>query len=180
MTVEGLSQAAFERELTGRGWIHDLRPRRKNALAFLSAAGIPVDVVMAEQAGPTDWVVRAASAFDTLLVSGRRVRVPSPAFLVASKLEAALDNPERWKGPYSSHDLADVLVLLFGCTRTMKSLREAPDDLIAFVGRWARGVLAERGTVFETLVGERPRAFSEDDLVALLLDLVGMLPAPGS
>lgn len=179
VTVEGLSQAAFERELTRRGWTHDQRPRRKNALAFLSADGIPVDAVLAEQAGPEDWVVRAAQAFDTMVVSGRSVRLPTPAFLVASKLQAALDNPARWEGPYSSHDLADMLVVLFGCTRAMESLRAAPEDLKAFVAGWAAGVLTERGNVYETLVGERPRAFSDDDLEALLSDVAGLHPAAG-
>ncbi len=180
VSIGQMSQSALERELTRRGWMHDQRPRRKNALAFLSAGGIPVDVVLEEQARPDDWVVRAAEAPDTLIVSGRPVRVPTPAFLMASKLQAALDNPARWAGPYSSHDLSDLLVVLFGCTHAMDSLRAAPADLQRFLGDWSRVVLSERGNTWEALIGERPRAFSEEDLEALLMELAGMAETPGS
>lgn len=168
VSVDGVSPRQFEVALEAHGWTHDQRHHRRNAMAFLSPDGIPVDVVLAQQAGPRDWLVRARATAATMMVSTRRVFVPTPAFLVASKVQAALDNPARWAGPYSSHDLADALVILFGCRAALTSVEQAPVDLRTFLAAWARERLDTRDRVFEALLGERPRAFTARDVVALL------------
>lgn len=173
--VSGEQQPAdAEQALRSNGWRDDIRPHRKNAQAFISPGGIPVDVVFNRLQPESDWIVRAARSPDVIQLGDHTIAVPSPAYLVVSKLAAA-ENADRWENAYSSHDLADALTVLFGCARVVESLQEAPEDVREYVAKWARHARehpADR--IYQALLADMPRAFSEADLDNLLDELASL------
>jgi hypothetical protein len=150
----------IEVQLQQNGWKHDLRSHRRNAHAFISPRGIPVDIVIDALYPEDDWpVVAVESAEQQALPNGRTITIPSPALFLICKLDAS-KNPERWAGPYESHDLEDAAQLIAGCSRLRDSIESAAQPARHWLKEWAADVLAH--TMFGTqsyacLEGNWPR-----------------------
>lgn len=96
-----------------------------------------------------------ATAERRVLVTERAVLVPTPALLLACKLEA-------WENrgtadPYASRDLEDVAALLDGCRELELSVRETDSKVRSWIRAALTRVVGERAYE-QALIGQLPRA----------------------
>jgi len=80
--------------------------------------------------------------------------------LLVCKADASR-NPTRWGGPYASHDLEDIALLMGACTILERSLRNAPSRAVRYLSAWA-GELTSGSTrygqqAYACLEGNWPR-----------------------
>lgn len=147
---------AIESELRHHGWRSDLRPHRRNIHAYESPSGVAVDFVFDVLYPADDWaVVAQQTTRPVALPSGAVVQVPSPAMFLVCKI-AASRTKERWAGPYYSHDLEDVALLMAGCSELDASLELLGAEAREYLSRWATEVATR-----ETAYGRRAYACLE-------------------
>ena len=122
---------------SGSAWMHSARPR---------AAELVVDVmpVAGEVLGFVNrwYALGVDTAVERTLPDGSPVRVFRPAVLLASKIEAYHDRGRQ--DPLASPDLEDIVTLLDGCEDLEQDLGAGPQELVAYVGQWARELLESR------------------------------------
>jgi hypothetical protein len=97
--------------------------------------GVPVDLMSADpavQGFSNRWYAAAIEhAEEVSLPSGVRLRVITPTFLLATKLDAFQN---RGNGDFGmSHDLEDIFVLLAGMPDLLEGIRTSQDDASRFV-----------------------------------------------
>lgn len=167
-----MAVAHFEEQLRSSGWRHDLRPHRNNQYAFLSPDDIAVDFVFASLLSTEDWVRIADGCSETrTLSSGTRLRVPTPQMWLVCKVEASR-NPARWSGPYDSHDLEDIALLMSGASQLSQGLDRLPEVARSCLRAWARE-LGDSETdyarsAYACLEANWPRSSNVDRLEELL------------
>lgn len=109
-------------------------------------AGVKVDIMPFDETilGFTSRFYRLG--FETAQVvelpSGARVKVLSPALLLATKIDAYLDR--GIKDPMASEDLEDIISLLDGCVGIAKQVTGAAPKVRAVVKEWASDFLTRR------------------------------------
>jgi hypothetical protein len=89
------------------------------------------------------WYKDAVDACETRAISvDKNVRVVSPAYFIATKLEAFLD---RGKNDFlSSHDLEDVITVVNGREELIDELRNSPADVRSYVGELIASLLNDQ------------------------------------
>lgn len=141
VVVEVASRLAWYR-FEGRLRDHGLRQDSASTVICRWRAGDPGDELLLDLM-PSDasilgfenrWQGPALDHAEAIsLPSGTEISAIPPPFLLATKLEA-------WKGRGNgdhlrSHDLEDVIKLIDGREEVVKEVRNAPDDLRAFLAR---------------------------------------------
>ena len=92
-------------------------------------------------------------AVDRVLPSGARIRAVPPAFLLATKIEAFRG---RGEADYlGSRDFADIVALIDGREELLDEVREAPDELQAYVSAEV-GAMIEEERALDGIYGQLP------------------------
>ncbi|MCP4433419.1 MAG: hypothetical protein GY806_20775 [Gammaproteobacteria bacterium] len=86
------------------------------------------------------------SADDYHLADGLPIKLISPVYFVATKLEAFLGRGEG--DPVSSHDIEDLLILFDGRRELPSELKQAPQNLQTFVSEQITGLLKNRNFAY--------------------------------
>lgn len=77
------------------------------------------------------WYAPAIASAQTVEVAGLAVRVVTPVYFVATKLEAFRG---RGQGDYvASHDLEDVMTVVDGRSELVQEVRAAQEDVRSFI-----------------------------------------------
>jgi len=76
------------------------------------------------------------------LPSGHKVKVLSPALLLATKIDAFLDRGAR--DPAASEDLEDIIAVVDGCVGIAEHVAGAPPPVRAAIKVWASEFLARK------------------------------------
>jgi hypothetical protein len=146
---------ALEEQLRNHGW----SPEPSGPICrYRSPGGNLVDL-MAEDPEVLGFAGRwypsaVATSEQRQLVTGRWVRVPGAALLLACKLEAWNDRGK--KDPLGSKDLEDVVSLLDGCTELETRVGAAPVDLREWLANAFDEILGTP-TYLEAAIGQLPR-----------------------
>jgi hypothetical protein len=108
--------------------------------------GIKVDIMPLDEGilGFTNRFYRLG--YDTAqtieLPSGHKVKVLSPALLLATKIDAFLDRGAR--DPAASEDLEDIIAVVDGCVGIAEHVAGAPPPVRAAIKVWASEFLARK------------------------------------
>ena len=163
----------LEEALRARGW----SPDPEGPLCrYRSPAGALVDLMSTDpavQGFSSRWYPQVvATAERRSLVTKRAVLVPTPALLLACKLEAW---ESRGKSdPYTSKDLEDIAALLDGCRELEHNISEATADVRAWIAS-ALARVSSGTSSREALVGQLPRAGDPDTQERRVLSLLSRL-----
>ena len=157
----------LEAELRRRGWVPDeegplCRYRTPDGTAAPEVLGFS-----------GRWYrVAATTAVPHVLSDGTSIQVLRPEVLLACKLEASHDRGRR--DPYASKDLEDIVALLDGCRELESSLRDAAEELRAWVVAQLRDLLRD-GLCMEAVIGQLPRGGDVAAREKALLERMGRM-----
>jgi hypothetical protein len=88
------------------------------------------------------WYAPAIEGAQTAMVAGLAVRVVTPVYFVATKLEAFRG---RGQGDYvASHDLEDVITVVDGRSELVREVRAAQEDVRSFIASEVGRLLSTR------------------------------------
>lgn len=163
----------LEEMLRRRGWLPD---PNGPLCRYRSPTGTQVDLMSVDPAVlgfSSRWypaVVERAERRS--LVTGRHILVPTPALLLACKLEA-------WESrgatdPYASKDLEDIAALLDGCRDLEQSVSEAECDVKDWISQALQRVGSD-GAARAALLGQLPRGGDADAQTMRVLALLERL-----
>lgn len=145
---------SLEAQLREKGW----QPVPMGPICrYLSPKGITVDLMAHDPrvlgfAGR--WYGEAVEHAQTRrLTTGRSVLVPTPALLMACKLEAWNDRGRA--DPYASKDLEDIVALLDGCLELHESLADADRILQSFVSTMLEEIRMSQN-LLDVVLGQLP------------------------
>lgn len=143
--IEARSEyAAFESRLRDAGLFPSAD--EGDPLCRWNIGGIKVDIMPLDEGilGFTNRFYRLG--YDTAqtieLPSGHKVKVLSPALLLATKIDAFLDRGAR--DPAASEDLEDIIAVVDGCVGIAEHVAGAPPPVRAAIKVWASEFLARK------------------------------------
>lgn len=129
-----------------------------------------------------EWLGRSLPyAIHRDLPSGATIRAVSPAYLVATKLEAFLS---RGHGDYvGSRDFGDVIALVDGREELIGELMAAPEEVRLYVASTLREMMRDSGFLDGVFASLRPDLASQARAEAVVLprldELLAVAPEPG-
>lgn len=91
------------------------------------------------------WYAPAMAAAHHVLIDNLRLRVITPVYFVATKLDAFRSRGENDFG--ASHDLEDVIAVIDGRPEIVDEVASAPQDVRSFIASEFQQLLATRGFV---------------------------------
>jgi hypothetical protein len=122
------------------------------------------------------WYIPALASARWMQVGDLQLRVITPVYFLATKLEAFR---ARGEGDVSgSHDLEDVVTVIDGRAEIVAEVRSAPADVRAFIAPEFRQLLAER-TFVDALPGFLLPDAANQARLPVLLDRLTTLAASG-